>query len=91
MSGAGADFIPLSSNSDKSGKKRKHKDNNKDQHEHRSGSNKDGRHHEHRSGSNKSSERDRDPKSSQVKNESRCPKLRARICKYLEENRHRVS
>ena len=70
MSGAGADFIPLSSNSDKSGKKRKHKDNNKDQHEHRSGSNKDGRHHEHRSGSNKSSERDRDPKSSQVKNES---------------------
>jgi hypothetical protein len=90
MSGAGADFIPLSSNSDKSGKKRKH---NKDHHEHRSGANKDARHHEHRSGSNKSSDRDRDPnpKSSQVKNESRCPKLRTRICKYLEENRHRVS
>ena len=71
-----ADFIPL--NSDKS-KKRKHHE-----HKHRSGSEKD----LDRSGSNKGL--DRDPKS-QVKNEARCPKLRARICKYLEENRHRVS
>jgi len=60
---------------DKSNKKRKH------HHKEKNG--------DHRSG--KSSERDRERPSPGIKHEARDPKLKDRICKYLEENRHKVN
>ena len=78
-----SDFIPL--NGDNSGKKRKHHHKDKSG-EHRSSSGSSTRAGE------KSSDRDKGRPNSNpsLKQEARDPKLKARICKYLEENRNKV-
>ena len=78
-----SDFIPL--NGDTSGKKRKHHHKDKSG-EHRSSSGSSSR------ASEKSSDRDKGRPNSNptLKQEARDPKLKARICKYLEENRNKV-
>ena len=68
------DFIPLSSDKSSGNKKRKHHHKDKNS--------------DHKSG--KSSEKDRERLHPGVKHEARDPKLKERICKYLEENRHKV-
>jgi hypothetical protein len=47
-------------------------------------------HDSHRSSTHKTPDRDREKSTPSLKSEARCPKLRERICKYLEENRFKV-